>query len=267
MPSILIGLAVWNSDKVLSKNGAEVIYGYIHGTSENPSKSQISKEIELFLDKYFSINNGMINFSFNVFKLTCLSLFLFLSIYASKTEGLYSILGTSGFLSQFIFNGFVVTYLTNFFIFLTYSVLIDRFINGSLSASLLIVVIDQFIKVMLFLILTAITYMWFADFRGAFGGSRIEALKAIPVTVTMALKFQNLTSVYIYSFLLSSFPLFIVLIIKIIAGNVKINNVLKSILFWLPFENKPLRFVGSLFALFCGIFAGFISIVLIFLAS
>ncbi|MFA3792508.1 hypothetical protein AB6T38_15455 [Aliiglaciecola sp. SL4] len=262
MPSILLGLAIWNSDKALSEEGTQVVYSYIHGTSENPSKSKVAKEIELFLGRYFSLDNGIFNFSFNVLILTCISLFLFLCIYTSRTEGFYSYLMTSGFLSQFLGNGFVVTYLTNFFIFSTYSMLLGRFISAGLGVSLLMIFIDQLSKLTLFLLLTTITYIWFADFGGAFSGDKILAIKAIPETVMLALKFENLTSVYIYSLLLSSFPLFIVLIIKIMAGNEKANMLFRSILFWLPFKNKPLRFLGCLFSVFCAIFASVTSIVL-----
>lgn len=262
VPPILIGLAIWNSDKVLSEDGAKRMYSYINDTSESPSQSKISDVIESFLESRFSPGSGFIGFAVNVFILTCISLLIFLTVYTSRTAGFYSYLSTPGFIKQFIGNGFIVTYLTNFFILFTYPLMLQRFAKGGFSAGLLMVLVDQLGKVLLFLLFTIITYFWFADIGGAFGGSKMLALKAVPETILLGLKFGNLTSAYIYSLLLSSFPLFIVLFIKLMATSEKIRDVVKSLLFWLPFKNKPFRVVGCIFAVSCGIFTVLISVVL-----
>ena len=149
-PPILIGLAIWNSDKILSEDGAKRMYSYINDTSQRPSQSKISDVIEGFLESHFSPSGGIVDFAVNVFLLTCISLLIFLAVYTSKTTGFYSYLSTPGFIKQFIGNGFIVTYFANYFILLTYPFMLERFAKGGFSAGLLMLLVDQVGKVLLF---------------------------------------------------------------------------------------------------------------------
>lgn len=266
IPPILIGVAIWNSDKIKSEDGANLMYGHISHTAEQPSQSKISDVIDTFLKSRFS-SNGFMGFLLNVFILTCISLAIMLAVYTSQTSGFYSYLTSPGFLAQFFGNGFFVTFVTNCLILSAYPLVLERFVREGLTNAFLLMLMDQLLKIGLFLLLTAVSYIWFAEFKGAFNGSKELALKAIPDTVLLGLKFGNLTSVYIYSLLLSSFPLFIVLTIKLMANSDRARSTVQRILFWLPFKNKPLRLVGSVFAAFCGLFALLVSILLNMLSS
>lgn len=71
IPPILIGVAIWNSDKIISEDGANLMYGHISHTAEQPSQSKISDVIDTFLKSRFS-SNGFMGFLLNVFILTCI---------------------------------------------------------------------------------------------------------------------------------------------------------------------------------------------------
>ncbi len=255
-PALLVGITLWNADKILlSDSGAKVIFREIKNTTKSPDESGISMYITSFLESYFSLNNGLFNFYYNVFIFTVVSLLVMLSIYTSQTTGLFDQLLSEGFLWQFIANGFVVTYLVNFFVFSYHQVLIEKISLNSASKSMLLLFWDILTKIALFLFLTMITYVLFAEFRGAFSGDIILAINSIPNTLFLAIQFGNLSSVYFYSIVISSFPIFIVAIINIMAANPGFSRNIRSILFWLPFESKPLRAIGSIFAIFIGMFA------------
>lgn len=252
---IVICATFWKADDlILSDSGAKVIYKSIKSTASDPDNSEISKIINEFIDGYFSAGNGYGRFFLNVMLLTLSSLVIMLSLYTAKTVGTFNLLFTRGFLSQFFGNGFVVTYLVNFFVFLSYPLVIRKVTMAHTRKSLYVLFLDIFIKVALFMLLTAVTYMFFADFYGSFSGSKLLALQSIPATLHLAIQFKNLTSVYLYSILLSSFPIFVVALINIMRTSEKLSTFIRQTLFWLPFEAKPIRAVSMVFALFVGLF-------------
>jgi hypothetical protein len=261
MPVLLLGIVLWNSDKVLSKNGAKALYSAIEQTAQKPSESEISNILESFLSKYFSLKNGLITFTFNVFLLTLTSLLCLLSIYAYKTQGLSERLLTEGFLTQFIGHGFVITLVINYFTFAAYPLFIRSFSSDSLACNLRTLFFEIFIKAGSFVLLTAFIYILFSFSRGSFGGSALLAIEAVPVTLISAVKFENLVSVYLYSLVISSFPIYVVILIKMMIVNKRFSMIVRGLLFWLPFETKPLRAVSTVFAIFTGMFSIMVSLV------
>ncbi|MEP1446353.1 MAG: hypothetical protein ABJK37_09615 [Paraglaciecola sp.] len=263
LASILVVCAVlWKADDVLlSSSGATIIYKSITATVNNPETSEISKVIDNFINGYFLPKKGYTRFFKNVFTLTFASLLIALSLYTAKTVGLFDQLLTTGFLGQFFGNGFVVTYFVNLMVFLSYPVLIEQISMSNARTSIFILILDVLIKILIFLALTALTYIFFADFYGAFGGSKLNALKSIPPTMHLAVQFNNLTSVYLYSIILSSFPIFVVVIINLMRTNPNLSRIIRQILFWLPFEAKPLRAISIVFSLFMGLFLLILSLI------
>jgi hypothetical protein len=253
VPAALLGLSLWNSDKVISEDGAKTLYREIEGAAKNPGGSRIAEVLEAFLRHHFSVDHGILRFLRNVLLLTLLSLFAFLAVYTYTTKGLVQQLLTTGFLRQFFGNGFVVTFLVNTIVLLTYPLVIAWFARDSLRRNLFLLLLDLIFKVALFFFLTAITYMFFASAYGAFGDDVMNALRAVPRTIGNAIQFRNLTSVYLYSLLLSSFPVFVVMLLKLMAREPKFARAVRGLLFWLPFKSKPLRAASAVFALFCGV--------------
>ena len=84
--------------------------------------------------------------------------------------------------------------------------------------------------------------------------SKGTAIRAVPITIREALYFRNLTSVYIYSLLLSSFPIYVAVLVKLLAVSPKFAKVTQRALFFFPIAEKPLRAAAIVFALFAGVF-------------
>ena len=255
LPTLVVGTVLWNSDKTISAAGAIILYKAIKGTAEDPSQSEVKKFIDAFLNKYFSLENGPITFTWNVLLLTMASLVFMLSIYTWNTPGLSGQLLSRGFLAQFFGNGFVVTFLVNCCIFMFYPFFSDQIAAGSPVRNLIIFFLDVMAKVALFTFLTAITYVLFAIVNGAFGGDPLLAISRVPITLFGAARFENLTAVYLYSVTISSFPIFVVILIKLMLIHPRLSRTIRSLLFWLPFETKPLRAISIVFALSSGVFA------------
>ena len=254
-PAILVGVALWNSDKVISEDGAKRLYGKIEQTSDNPSESPISAVIESFLNRYFSFNDGPWKFLVNVALLTTVSLLFFLAIYTYRTIGLFDQLFTRGFIRQFLGNGFVVTFIVNAFALFSYRFMVRLLVTGSIAVNLWIVLIDLILKILLFIVATGFTYVVLASVGDAFNGDWLAALHAVPITISQAIRFRNLTSVYMYSLVMSSFPIFVVIMIKILALEPRAAKMFAGLLYWLPFKFKPLRAISTVFAAFCGVLA------------
>jgi hypothetical protein len=253
--AVLVGTTLWKSDKVISEDAAKLLYDKIEKTFVDPAQSPISETIERFLNRYFSFTDGIGKFIVNVFLLTAVSLLLFLSIYASRTIGLFGQLLSPGFILQFLGNGFVVTFIVNLLVLYSYRYLVTLLVSSSVLLNLLLVLADLTMKVLLFIVWTACTYVLFAAGGNAFGGDPIEALEAVPATILQAITFNDLTSVYMYSLVMSSFPIFVVVLIKVMVANPGAAKGVRTLLFCLPFKSKPLRAISSLLALFCGILA------------
>lgn len=262
-PAIIVGIVLWNADKAISKAGAENLYKAIRQSADSPSESKVAAAIDGFLTRYFADRLGTVRFFRNVFVLTASSLLILLSIYAYKTPGMTSVLLTKGFLRQFIGNGFVVTFLVNCATFLAYPLLTQRISRSSVLQNCGFVALDIVGKATLFIILTAITYALFALFGSAFGGDVVRAVGAVSVTLSGAIRFNNLTSVYFYSVLISSFPIWVVILIQLMAKYPGLSRLVQLILFWLPFDTKPLRAISVVFAALAGLFAFTISVLLI----
>lgn len=248
-PAVLIGVTLWNSDKALSEAGAKALYQAIEHTAQDPKNSQATQALESFLDQYFSSNNGWFTFLASVFLLTTISLVIVLAVYTYRMSGLFVQLMTSGFVLQFIGNGFVVTFIVNYFILSQYRHLLGSFVADSTARNLSLVLLDLVTKVVLFIVLTALTYALFASLGNAFHGDVLSALGSVPITIREAILFRNLTSVYIYSLILSSFPIFVVVIVKLMIAGPNFSTFVRRILFWLPLKDKPIRVATCVFAL------------------
>jgi hypothetical protein len=261
-PAVLIGVTLWNSDKALSEAGAKALYQAIEHTTQNPRTSEVARALESFLDQFFSPRKGWPTFLASVLVLTVVSLLIVLAVYTSRMSGLFDQLLTRGFIVQFIGNGLVVTFVVNCVVFSQYRHLLASFAVDSTARNLGLVLLDLLAKAVLFIALTAVTYVLLATLGDAFRGDALAALGAVPITVREAVLFRNLTSVYIYSLILSSFPVFVVIVVKLMIASPAFSAFVRKLFFWLPLKDKPLRLATCAFAVFTGLFVLVFSLLL-----
>lgn len=257
-PALLVGL-FYGSDKLLSTAASKSIAEAIMDVAAQPKDSKWSAALQEFLAEHFPPKGNPGKFWFSVLLSTLVSLLVVLAIYATRTSGLVGQLLTPGFLRQFIGNGLLITLLVNAFAYWQYRNLLRSFISKSILRNLLWILADLCAKAILFIALTTIIYCIFALTSHAFGGSLESALRAVPITIHEALFFRNLTSVYIYSLMLSSFPIFLAIIVKMFILHPAFARASQRILFFLPLAEKPVRAAAIIFAFFAGLFCLIVS--------
>jgi len=277
VPAAAVALAFWNADKILSKDGAKLLYAAIAKTWDGSLASQTYALLDQLMSGYFSWRVGLIRYLWNVFVLTLVSIVVLLSIYFyTISVSLFDLffvtitdpvsgdthLALSGVLGQVLGNGLVVTYIVNCVVLSLFPLVSTELSSGSLRQNLFFVFLDTLAKVLLFVILEFASFALFASLGDSFNGDPVAAVLAVPPTIVEALKFRNMTAVYLYSLAISSFPLFILLMIKLLARHRAFSEFVRGAMFWLPFEDRPLRAISSVVAIFTGLFALSVSLVI-----
>lgn len=252
-PAMLV-LLVYNADKLLSTQASKDLAAQITNTAAEPALSKGTLALEEFLREKFPSGKDRKKFWLNVLALTAISLTVLLAVYTSRTSGLLQQLFTKGFILQFLGVGVVTTLLVNAFAFSQYPNLLASFASQSVARNVLWLLADLAAKAILFLALTAIMYMVFAKTRGAFGGDLASALQAVPRTVHLAIRFENLTAVYVYSLVLSSFPLQLAILVKLMIVHPRLAVAAQKLLYFLPLAEKPFRGAAVVLALFASLF-------------
>ena len=255
-------LVFYKADDVLSKDAAKAIGDAIKEAAATPNDSKWAIALDQFLNDMFPPAGQPGKFFMSVLLFTTLSLLFFLAVYTSKMTGLISQLLTQGFLLQFIGNGLLVTLAINWFAYSQYRNLIASFNAGSMGQNIAWILADLFTKAILFVGLTAVIYLVFTLLFGAFRGDVSDALHSVPITIREAIYFRNLTSVYIYSLLLGSFPIYIAVIMKLLAINPAFARVTQKVLFFFPIAEKPIRAAAILFAVLSGAFCLALSVLI-----
>lgn len=246
-PTLLL-MMFFGADSLVGKEASKTLSDAIDATARNPNESKPAKALEEFLEDNFSFKKGPANFFQSVFLLTIFSLLFFLTIYTARTTSLYDQLLTKGFLTQFIGNGLLITFAINCFLFAQYNNLLASFVASSILRNLLWIFSDICVKAFLFIGLTTLIYISFALTTNAFGGDVRDAISAVPITIWKALFFENLTSVYIYSMLLSSVPIYLVVLIKLMILHPGFTKSIQRMIFFLPVKEKPIRAAAVLFS-------------------
>jgi hypothetical protein len=260
-PGMLLAM-FFGADSLLGKDASKALSDAIDDAARKPNESSASKSLEQFLDDNFSPKNGRANYLISIFLLTIFSLLFFLALYTARMTSLIDQLMSKGFLAQFIGDGLVITFAVNYFTFSQYKNLLSVFAKDSLLKNFIWILADICLKCLLFAGLTTIIYAAFALIGGAFHGNVATAAGAVPRTIWNALFFENLTSVYIYSMLLSSVPICLVVIVKLMIHSNKFASFVQKLLFLLPVKEKPIRAATCLFAGVLGLFGVIASLML-----
>lgn len=254
LPALLMGIWVWKADQLLSNQGAAKLFAFINNTTEDPSGTIVSSSILGAFERHFNINKSP-GFFLNVLYLTLISILATLLLYSALFAG-GNIFQRQALLQMFPL-GFI-TFWTNIFTFLIYPSISESIAKNSLLLNAITICADIGIKCILFIAFYGIYYMFLADFGPAssIGAcSYTQALGFVPTILIGALKFQNFSSVFLYSLLFASFPIYLVFFVNMIERHKSIRQTVRFVLYWLPFNNKPLRVIGVLFAISLGTFA------------
>jgi hypothetical protein len=255
----LIILFFWKADDLISKSGKEILEKYIGPTIFDLDRSEVRAILGGVLKNYFSGRLPFRRFVINVATLTLVSMIVVFAMYASSVQGFMSQLYTdpyalSVFAKQFVLDGFVVAFVVNYICFSVHGVVADKAQKLASDHGILLVAADVIAKISLFMLMTVISYAAFAYVSGSFGGNVGSAVDAAIPTIQMGLRFENLTSVYIYSVAISSMPIFLVALINILASHPTFARIVANAFFWLPFEGRPMRSVAVLLGIFVVVF-------------
>jgi len=153
-------------------------------------------------------------------------------------------------INQFIFTGLLVVFLATYA-----SLAVTAYFRHEIARSgpwqlAAFIAFDILFKLAVFSVLTAAVYVAFARIQGSFGGDVRTAVTVVPETIRYALTFQGLAGVYVYAVLISGFPLFIILVMKLAVGSRVFARSWPRVARLLPIENKPFRFLGIMLATF-----------------
>lgn len=253
-PLLFVGLA-FSNDMLFSKATSDAITAAIRDVSADPAKSRWTADLQNFLAEYFPPRGQPGKFWTYVCAMSLVSMACVLAVYCSRMPDLIPQLTTPGFLGQFLFDGFVKVALVNAFAYRFQHHLIQSLVAGSTLANIALLLADAFCKALLFVALTLIIYVGYAHFRGAFGGDVMSAIKSVPITIQDAVRFHNLTGVYIYALPLSSFPIYLLIIMKLFVLHPGFARKTQRVIFFMPIAEKPIRAAALVFFVFASVFA------------
>ena len=113
---------------------------------------------------------------------------------------------------------------------------------------------EMLLKVTLFVFCMAIMSLLFATFRDLNSGSPVTTLRYIPQTLLGALTFEDDTGVFLLT-AISSFPTFIVSLVGLMNSHPALARIIRVTLFWLNFENRPIRALSVALSIMLAIFS------------
>jgi hypothetical protein len=245
----------WKGDDLISSAGRKLLAVRINAAIASPSRTE-AKVLSDVVRAYFAGNLPAWRFVLNVFVFTIASMLLLMLIYVPLTPGFFSSLlvdqlQRSEVVTQFLLDGLTKTFVANY---VGFSIFAMRSVRDDFDP-LKSLFVDIVVKILVFIAATAAIYVAYAHINGAFTGSARRALLAVGPTIVTAAKFQDLTAVYLYSLCISSLPLYLTALVQTMADHPGFSAAVRSIFFWLPFDEKPIRALAVVFGCFFGFFA------------
>lgn len=163
------------------------------------------------MDRFFSVDMPGLQFLRNVLVLSLAGLLPVLALYVVLSPGFASALMERGpsfrrFVRQVMTNGLPVVVVVNYVGF--FLLALSRRTSANERDPSTYLVFDLVARVIVFLGLHAVIYVVSADWFGAFGGSRANALRVVGPTLAQSALFQNISGVYLYATLVSALPLY-----------------------------------------------------------
>lgn len=163
------------------------------------------------MERYFSVEMPGGIFVRNTFLFSLAALVPALLLYVSLVPGFSSALAAGDyalgrFLRQVVTNGLPVVFAINYVSFFLFAVVQQR--DDARRDPGVFLLFDIGIRVVLFLGIHALIYVFSADWFGSFGGSRATALSVVAPTLARSAHFENISGVYLYATMVSALPLY-----------------------------------------------------------
>lgn len=164
------------------------------------------------MERYFSIELPGVLFLRNVLLFSLAALAPILLLYVLLAPGFAPALAAGGpalgrFLRQVMTNGLPVVFAVNYVSFFLFALTHRPAGRHRDPAGFLL--LDVLLRVVLFLGLHALIYVFSADWFGSFSGSRETAISVVAPTLARSAFFENISGVYIYATLVSALPLYV----------------------------------------------------------
>jgi hypothetical protein len=256
----IISFLFWKADDFLSDTARKLIYRQILDIASTPNDPSIATALHEFIDRYYSRTLPAGRALSNLVLFSVGSIIIILSVYISHTENLYEPLihnddVRAEYIKEVIGYGLVVVLLVNYAGFFFDQIVWNIQPQIPLRHAYLIMLAEMLLKIVLFIVFMAIMSTLFVTLRELYPGSPLAALKSLPQTLIGALTFQDDTGVFLYSTAISSFPTFIVALIGLMGSHPILARVIQSILFWLNFENRPIRALSVVLSIMLATFS------------
>ncbi|WDE00817.1 hypothetical protein [Thalassomonas actiniarum] len=263
IPMFLIGSALSKLDGFIGDAGAKIIYSAIEKTVDSPEKSKIDKVVGDCFDSCFGSNKGAFGFILHVFLITQVCFLSLLSIYTYNNKGLFEQFASVGFLRQFLFQGFLVVYIINFLMYSYYPRLKNKLDTANATSTGYLLFQMFLLNAALFILLTVFIHVVFYYLGWSGHTSLVSIIHSVRNVLLPAISFNSLSGVYLYSLMVSIFPFFLIIFIRLLISSESFSARVMTYLNWLNFKTNPVRAITLLFTVFVGIFCLFLSLMLL----
>ncbi|MDF2233431.1 hypothetical protein P2H44_12795 [Albimonas sp. CAU 1670] len=156
-------------------------------------------------------------------------------------------------LRQVALNGFVSAFLVTWASWAVGGAMIPRLAGAGPGRLALHIVFDIAFKLALLCGLSAVIFALFAKVFGSFGGSPAVAVSVVPETIAAALQFRALSGAQVYAALLSGFPWFLLMTLRLAGARPWTAELWRRVERTAPIADRPFRFLGLLLAAFCAL--------------
>ncbi|MEM1195426.1 MAG: hypothetical protein AAGH57_04935 [Pseudomonadota bacterium] len=252
----------WGADSFISKEGRARLVNII-ASYEKDGFQRVLPDVLAVIQRYFPGRQALGKHLPNVLLLSALSLAAVSYVYWKDTGGFWNQFNSGArmernFLAQLAFDGLLKVFIVNCIAMLAYESYMERVQNFGVIACLGLLIMDVVLRLLLFLLVSVVIWTGFVAIGGSFQGEFQAAYAALLETVQGAILFGNLTGTYLYANAIGALPLFLVVALRIISASPQVNGFVRGALFWLPWREKPLRFMLVVTCLLIAFF-GFLS--------
>jgi hypothetical protein len=258
-PVLVILAVLWKGDALLSPADRETLFRQMsQAASSAPDRPALESSLRAVLERHYSVRFGVFNLVSNVAAFTLASMLVVLAFFLIKRPAALQL----GMWKQFLLQGFPVTFTVNLVAALNYASFFRSLPRRSLVSDLLLMLGEAIMRIALFTVLTALSFVAWAMTGGAFSGSPEVALESVAVTLWFGVTFQGLAGVYLYSLVFSSFPFFVLFFIRFMALSPRLRTTMSGLLHSPLLSGRPIRIAAIFFAVSVSLIMGSTLIVL-----
>ncbi|MEO0423035.1 MAG: hypothetical protein AAF184_11900 [Pseudomonadota bacterium] len=146
----------------------------------------------------------------------------------------------SGMWAQVALHGFPIVLLVNLAVARYYAQHLDRFLGSEPLGHFLFLLGDAAARLLLTMLLTAVSFLLWTAVKGAFAGNPASALGAVAGSFRFGIRFESLTGVYLYAIGLGAFPVFALGALPILATQRWCQAMIAPAAYLLPIFRRPL---------------------------